>query len=338
MSDFIRNFIQNFKESPQVIQILFFVLLLCSAFFAFSVVLYLKNYKIFSIMFAKMQNNLAKYNALKRAQVQEKYLRQEQKMQFTRAKKEKRAFLTNIYDIISQVGILNYLPGFNESQVLILISVLGVVLCILGTINIGILTGIIMAVVYFVSLYIISVFLIYEKKEQLEMQLPEFINACEEASSVHADIIDIFGDIYPMIGNPIGHYLEDCYIEAKTTNNKQLALAHMLKKTKSSQFITVIQNLELCSASTGNYRKVIDDIREPIRAYHSFKKEKKALVRNIRIRLLTLFCIGVVILYVSSGLFSSLSTVLFHSTIGTVFISAIFIILILGATIQGKEE
>jgi len=201
----------------------------------------------------------------------------------------------------------------------------------------SVLNAAIITVAIFAIVRIICAFVIYEKKEKLEAQLSSFINACEGAASIRADIIDIFGEIYENTRQPLRGLLEECYIEAKKTNDKKTALKHMRDRTDSIQFRSVIDNLELCSQVSGDYQKVIEDIRNPIRIYQGFKNRRKAIVRNGRVNILVMCTVSIAILFASMQFMEGLEELLFQSPAGLVIMTIMGVLFISGLTIRTKN-
>lgn len=306
-------------------------LLICSGLISFSFIAYLRKYKVFSTIFAKVRGKVDVYNKNKQEQIKLKL----ESGRFS--EKRKFSLLDKALMTIKQTGILRYMPGFNEMHVLIIYLTALVVTGGILSARMRVVNAIIVTIAVAIVVRILCSFIIYEKKERLEAQLSSFINACEGASAIRADIIDIFGEIYENTRQPLRGLLEECYIEAKKTNDKKSALRHMRDKTDSIQFRSIIDNLELCSEITGDYGKVIEDIRTPIRIYQGFKTRRKAIVRNGRVNILVMCGISIVILFTSMQFMEGLKDFLFQSPIGFIMMTTMCILFISGLTIRTKD-
>lgn len=303
-------------------------LLLSAGFIAFSFVFYLKKYHIIQTIIAKANHKTYEYNRNRRKQLKTK-------LETVSAYSEtKFSALEKIFLYIKKLGIMSVLPGFTETHILVLYIVLVAAISIsIGSVF-GSISGIFFCTLLLVATKILGDFSIHRKKELLEDQLTLFINACEGAAGIHNDIIDIIGEVYERMRPPLRGYLEECYIEAKTFHKKSEALKHLKEKTDSVYFESIIDNLYQCSEYTGNYRQTVDDIRGPIRVYQTCKKRKQALVRNARVNILTMTCIGLAIIYSAMSFFTGMQEVLFHSPIGIVLLGIVAATLLAGMTIK----
>ena len=310
--------------------VLVVLLLLAAGFFVFSITMYFRVYKIIQALFSKVKNNSAEYNRIRRQQLEEKLARNTEED----AEKQKLSIIDNIYLMIKRLGILEKLPGFTELHILIGYCIFLLLLCTIVTVNSSLFAGLFFVAVAIALTKIFGDFIIYQKKEKLEEQLTPFINACEGSASIYSDIIDIIGDVYERMNSPLKEQLEECYISAKTTNNRNAALNQLKKKTNSIHFWSVIDSLQLCSQITGDYRKTINDIREPIRIYQTYKKRKKSLVRNARVTILIMTVLGMGIVFAAMQFIEGLQEVIFHTGTGMVLVGIVIAILAAALSIR----
>lgn len=310
------------------VKILTGAMLLTSGFFVFSFVSYLRKYKILTVLFTSLNKRSQAYNLARREQLQKKL---ETKVD---TEKPKMSIVENLYYLIRQLDILDKLPGFGEIHVLALytVTVLGLSIIVARkTIFYG---GIAFFALFILATGVLSAVAISRKRTKIEEQLSLFINACEGAASIHPDIIDIIGDVFPRTRAPLNKYLEECYLEAKITNDKTLALNHLKEKTNSPQFRSVIDNLLICSKETGDYQKVIDDIREPMRIAQSFKKKRIAITRNARTSILLMTGAGAVIVFISTFFLDDATEALLKNPLGITLLSVAVLIMLFGLTIR----
>jgi len=307
------------------------LMLITTGVFVFSFVLYLRKYKIIQTLLSKINKSSQVHASLRREQLQRKIESR------TDVELPKLTFVEKIYLTIKQLGILEVLPGFNEIHVLaIYLFLLGIFSVIVAQ-NTIIFGGFIFFGLALFATKILCSVIIAQKREKIEEQLSLFINACEGASTIHSDLIDIIGEIYERTRPPLNRYLEECYLEAKIKNNKQLALRHLKEKTNSIQFQSIIDNLQICSNATGDYQKTIEDIREPVRITQTFRRKKQAIVKNARASILLMTGAGLIIVFISMAFLDGASDALLHKPLGNILLAIAILIMLFGITIKTKE-
>lgn len=314
----------------QIMLTLLIALGICCFGVCFSFIWWLRKYRIITTIFHRMRGAADEYNKNRKAQLKLKLEQQKDR-------EIKFSLLDKIFLTIKQIGVLDVLPGFSELHIFILYIVILLFIGFVMFLNVGAFVALAAVGGGIVLTKILCTFIIYEKRERIEAQLSTFVNACEGAASIHADIIDIFGEVYDKVRSPLSTFLEECYVEAKTTNDKDTAILHLKEKTDSLQFRSVIDNLTLCSHITGDYRKVIDDIRGPIRIYNSYKNKRRAIVRNGRITILVMAIAGLAILFASTKFINGFTDVLLGSQVGVILLMVMGVILVAGLTIRMKD-
>lgn len=299
----------------------------------YSALSYLKKYKIFSALFTKITGNAKAYDRIRRAQMRAEL--ENKSACFTRQKKE--SLITKMYALISKTGVIEKIPGFSEAG--FIVCVIAVDLCLFAwmTFSKGLVTGAVSATAFVIVVCYCLSLAAYNRKVKLERQLLQFTNACASASLQYSNIIDIFGTIYDQFSSPLKEGLEACYVEAKQTNNKELALRHLKEKYDSVQFSFVVDNMELCSLKTGNYYSVARDIAEPISIFNTSYEKKRVLLRNAKINITVMFCVAVGILAALSVFLENLKDTLFNTTFGNISIIAIILLYFYGLNIKTEK-
>lgn len=311
------------------------VLLGISAFFAiFFIFKYFRDYQIFQSIYAKIRGNVAQFDRIKRMQMRQRL--EESRNNFTREKK-KDTFVQKFYRKMSMTGIPEKIPGFSELSmiavmVFLTLTVFGVV-TFLRTLFVGTVSALVFVIILW---YTISL-LIYQRKVSLERQLLQFTNACASASLQYSNIIDIFGAVYDQFDSPLRESLEACYIEAKQTNNKELALKHLEDRYNSAQFCFVIDNLDLCSSVTGDYHSAAKDITEPVALYSESYEKKRTLLRNAKLNITIMFFVSLGLLYSLSVFLGDLKNIIMQTTIGNLSILALILIFFYGMNMKAGD-
>lgn len=301
--------------------------------FIFSLIKYLRTYKIFQGLFSKITGNAREYDRIRRTQMREEINKKKKSFQ----KNEKVNPIISIYSKIYQTGIVEKIPGFSEFGFLVVVIMIGLIIFSIFTYKQDITTGLFaMGGFLLVAWYSLSL-IAYNRRTKLESQLLQFTNACASASMQYSNIIDIFGAIYEQFSAPLKEGLEGCYVEAKQTNDKALALKHLKDKYDSTQFSFVIDNLELCSSKTGDYYTVARDISDTISIYSSSHEKKRALLRNAKINITAMFAIGIGILFSLSKFLGNLNEVLFHTTFGNISLIGLVLLYFYGLNMKAEK-
>lgn len=299
------------------------------AFIAIRVALWLNEIKFFQIIWAKITHNIAKQNLLHRENLKKKVLAERQEF-----KRTEYTLLEKIYLMIDQTGIMNKLPpGFNELSVLISYGQLvGIAALIVGLVYKSVVLALLLVVGTVVLTRQICHMIIRHRRIKLESELFIFINACQCSASTHTDIINIFEDIYDQMQAPLNTMLEQCVAEANYTSDKAMALKHLKESTSSIQFYSVINNLEVCSQTSGDYEKVIENLRDTLRIYSASLEKKKSLLRNARMNGAIMAVLGGVILYMCNIFFDGFIVQLFTSTVGIALFGVMLFLIVIGLT------
>lgn len=321
----MKNPLEYWKIALQVL------MLITSGVAVFSLTSYLRKYKIIQSFFLKIGKQTQAYNLLRREQLKKKL---EDRVDF---EAPKFSALEKVYFTIQQLGLLEKLPGFSEMHVILIYLVIIVALSCIVAAKTIIYGGLVFFVLAISTTRVICKAKIAQKTAKINEQLSLFVNACEGASSVHSDIIDIIGAIYDRMRPPLNTYLEECYLEAKITNNKQLAVQHLKNKTSSVQFRSIIDNLQICSEATGDYQKTIDDIRDPIRINQSFEKKRQAAVKNARVNILFMTIAGLAIVGIATLFLENAKAALFETRIGLSLLCVALLIMLRGLTIRARR-
>lgn len=283
--------------------------------FAYSIFWYIKQYKLIEALISKLSGDARNYDRIRRAQMKAEIEARKNAFEKIRNKK---SLINKIYILITQTGVMEKIPGFSESIFLAFVIILGILLFIIMAYFKGIIVGLFSSIAFLiVSWYCLSL-LAYNRKIKLEEQLLQFTNACATASMQHADLIDIFGAIYDQFKEPLREGLEMCYVEAKQTNNKVMAIEHLKEKYDSVHFTFVIDNLELCSQATGDYNSAARDIAETLSIYMASHEKKKVTLRNAKINISIMFVVGIGIFIALSQFLDNLSETLLNTPIGNI--------------------
>lgn len=291
---------------------------------SYQIISTIRTYKLIELGWAKITNNIARENLIRRENLQRKIENEANGISI-----EEHSILEKIYIRIKRLEILDKIPFMNELSLLLIYGIGIIITWIIISIKLGIGVGtlIVLGIVFTIHSGISRI--IRGKELAIENELFSFINACQCSASIHPDIIDIFDDIAESQAKCLRNRLQNCVAESKHTRNKALALKHLKQSSSSTAFISVINALEICSATTGGYAKTIDALRETTRIHHASTEKKIAVLRNAKMNCLIMMVLGGIILYMCNIFFEEFFSVLLTSSIGILLLAiGVFILLL----------
>lgn len=322
--NFFKDFIQHltsldFSKPLSIATLVFvFVIFVVSLVIGASIAKWLKDYKIFQYIFANVAGKAEELDKIRRTQMKEAFKNSSDIM--SNSDKEP-TFIEKVYKYIQMSGIIEKVPGFSETAFLVIMVVVNIVAFIAMTLKASMIVGItIVVVINFIVYYLLSI-AIYRRAVAVENQMIDFVNLIASTSRQYSNIIDIFGVIYEKFKNPLRTALELCYVEAKQTNNTELALEHLKDKFDSNQFEFIIDNLLLCSKENGQYFSVALDLSKMSNVYFSSYQKKMAILRQAKINLTVMFLLSIGIIYMMSSFIGGGLVAMVTSTSGIVICS-----------------
>ena len=89
------------------------------------------------------------------------------------------------------------------------------------------------------------------------------------------DIVDIMGNVYPSLHEPLRGYVEEFYFEAIGIGDKDTAFRHLKYKIPHKKLREIIGNLQLCSTKVLDYHVIVKDSEEQLRTYLDGKRDRQ---------------------------------------------------------------
>lgn len=296
---------------------------------------YLRDYRIFEGLYAKLKGDIQAYDRVKRSQMRTNM--EANADSFIKKKDEKESILDRLYMMIAHTGITEIVPGFSEIGFAILLIFIAILLFVILSVIKSVITGFLTMLAFLIITWYVLDLIAYSRKIRMEKQLLQFINTCSSASLQFSNIIDIFGAVYDQFSSPLREGLEACYVEAKTTNDKALALKHLKNRYDSSQFSFIIDNLEMCSSVTGDYHATAKDVSETVSIYSASHEKKRMILRNAKVNIIVMFVMMIGILYLLSMFLGSITHVMFDTVVGNIITLAMVLILFYGLNIKTEK-
>ncbi len=295
-------------ETIGILKIVFWVFigLSCGAF-GFFTARYLKTYKIFDMLLAKISGKVAEVDKIRRQQMEVAF-RKKTVLESSVADK-KIPIVSKLYKLISMSGIMEKIPGLTETA--FIVGLMAV--CLALFFGVARFYGNFPAILASGGLAIISLYglsiLAYLRKVSVEKQLLDFTNMVALTSRQYSNLIDIFGVTSDSFKGSLKDALEACYVQAKRRpsdteaasynkrSNEEIALSTMKSKFDSTQFSFVIDNLTLCSRDSGDYFGVAVDISKSIAIYVDSLEKRQAILRNSKVNITVMAALSIGIFF-----------------------------------------
>lgn len=317
-------------ELQYLVYALWAALFCAVAWFVYQLILWMKNDKILDLIKAKVSGNMEEASRITMEALQKKLAAERQGLgesKFTLKEK--------LFRFINQTGLPDKIPGANEVSILVFFLITDALLGLVsGTLAKDPGVGLIITGVYLLALFQIMKTVIGARKQKIDSELLPFINSCLSSASGQTDIISIFQDISDTMDEPLRSMLEFCVAEANATGNKRLAVEHLRDKTASDQFYSAINNLYVCSETSGDYESTIQILSKTIQIYNNNLEKKKSIVRNARANGAVLGILGVVAMGACNMFYDGFLLLVLHSTIGIGLIAAMVVMIIFAMTIS----
>lgn len=287
----------NIENMPLFVSKVVFVvaILVASIIVGYTIAKWLKDYKIFQFIWASMRGKASEVDRIRRMQMREAY---KDSSDIMSSRNGKPTIMQKFYRKISMSGIIGKIPGFSESAFLVVLGIVSFVLLLGLSFKFSFVAGIAITIIFNVLTFYLLSIAAYSRAIAVEDQMLDFVNLIASTSRQYSNIIDIFGVTYEKFRNPLRQALEECYVEAKQTNNLEQSLFHLKEKFDSTQFEFIIDNLLLCSKENGQYFDVATDLSKISNVYFSSFQKKKQILRQAKINLtvMLIISIGIVIM------------------------------------------
>ena len=311
----------------KIILALTILLFISCTFFIFSIVNYIKKYHIIKLIIAKIKKSNYEIDHIHRMNIKE------DAFSYT-MKTSKISLIDKLYILIRDAGVIEQIPGFSEISFISIVLTLDILMIIVVTIIKGIFFGALIGIVgIFLCWYILNYYS-NKREEEVNDQLILLSDTIAQTSAQYGSLIDIFGGIYNQFEGPLRTALQDCYVEAKKTNNSRRALENLKSRFSSKRFAFIIDSFMICDNTTSNFRETAKKITANEKHYQDAHNKILISLRNARISIVVLAVLCILIMYYIAVFFGgSLSSIL-NSTIGECLCAAYVIIFLCGINIK----
>lgn len=322
--------------NEEIMELVLKILLFLSLLGVFGFLLkYVHDFHIIHLVVSKVKGDVLEYDRIRRAQMKtELEQRNNILSDADLSDKKKVSFYSKLYKKIRMTGISTKFPGFSEVTFIAAVLLLGILLFTVITIFASAAVGLVTTSVYLVGMWYLLDLIAYNRRMNVESQLLQFTNACASASRQYSNIVDIIGSVYDQFNGPFREALQECYVEAKTSNDKNLAFTHLKERFDSIQFSFVVDNFDMCSSSTGDYYEIATDLAKTVSIFSSSHERKAVTLRNAKINIAAMFIIALVIIYSLGAFFDSGVSVILHTVIGNILLVMLVGTFIFGISIK----
>lgn len=323
----------NIDMIELILKILLFVFIAMGFLFLAK---YAKDFKIASLLSAKIKGDILEYDRVRRLQMKEELQKKSNIIEENPKDKKQVSFISKLYKRIRMTGISTKFPGFSEITFIAFVLLSGVFIFAIISIFSSPLVALVATLIFLFAIWYLLDLVAYNRRMNVEGQLLQFTNACASASRQYSNIVDIIGSIYDQFTGPFRDALQECYVDAKTNNNKDLAFTHLKERFDSVQLAFVIDNFDMCSSSTGDYYTVATDLSKTVSIYSSSHERRAVTLRNAKVNILAMFVIALVIVYSLGTFFDSGLTTILHTPIGNILLVALIGVFIFGISIKAE--
>lgn len=333
------------------LKILIFILLFTGFFL---LIKYISDNHLIKLLFAKIKGNIEEADRIRTANIKKnislspikkksaegeleelKKLLTPQEEKHNKLVENLKKKKDSIYSLLYYSGLLDKNFSVTAIFILLILSSLlfGSLIGLFISPMLGIASAVGLQVVFWYFLHINAL----KNKEKLENQLTTFVNACASASMKYTGLIDIIGEVYPDMEDPLKSALKFCYNEAKQKYDINSALIHLKNKFNSEQFSFVIDTLALCSRMTGDYRTTTNDIAETTKIYYDNFIKKQTAYKIGRSHVILIGLSAIALVFILGSFVTGMWDTALHTTIGNV-LSILFVALfVYGVTMRSKN-
>ncbi len=135
--------------------------------------------------------------------------------------------------------------------------------------------------------------------------LLKFLDFLGNYSITAGEITGIFHQISRYMEEPLQSALEECYYEAQTTGDTNLALLSLADKIEHPKFKELIRNMEISLRYCADFTALVSGSRRSVREYLRLGEERKGMLREAVINMFLLLALSAFVLLAVDRLISA---------------------------------
>lgn len=296
------------------------LLLLAVAIFSYYLVAYIQKNSAIKKSFIRLYANTEDKYEQRKIEKERIYLEE--------GNQSKENFFYRFDLLIERSGLRKRFEFLTTEIYIAIIVVITLVGYLLGHIIGGMLIGATVVMCVIVGSYGIVYILSGKNYEKVDNEIIPFVNLLENYSGSDNDIVNIMGNVYMYLNDPLKTYIENFYNEATTSGDYRKAFMNLENRIESVRIKALIRNIEICSRHEANYDEIIKDERRTLRSYSKAKEKRKTIRANGRSDIVASLVMSGILVVMFMGFAPGLTYNLLNSTIGNIIL--LYCITVLG--------
>jgi len=189
--------------------------------------------------------------------------------------------------------------------------------------------GFVSAIILSLVLHLTESLLIHRNYKAVDKNLLEFLNILGNYSITAGEVTGILNQVSRYMQEPLKSALDECYHEALTSGNTDMALLTLSDKIEHPKFKEVIKSIEICARYSADFTIVVRSSRRIIQDYMKACQERKGLAQESMVNMFILsIMLFVVLIVVDQMLEVSIWSILFQTLIGQIVVVVVIALLI----------
>lgn len=166
-------------------------------------------------------------------------------------------------------------------------------------------------------LIFLEMLLAMKNYKAVDSNLMEFLNLLGNYSITAGEVTGVFHQISRYLEEPLQSALDECYYEAQTSGNTDIALLALADKIEHPKFKELISSIEVCARYSADFSLVVSNSRKIIQDAARARQERKALASEALVNIFLISVLSVVLLVIADQLVEgSIWSIMLHTPIG----------------------
>ncbi len=160
--------------------------------------------------------------------------------------------------------------------------------------------------------------------------LIKFLDFLGNYSIAAGEVTGVFHQVSRYMEEPLKKVLDECYYEAQTTGDANLALLSMAEKIEHPKFKELARNLEISIRYCADFTALVQSSRKNMREYLRGVEERKSMLREGILNMLLLAAMSIFVLFAADSLIGvSMWEILRYTLPGKMAVGILILILAL---------
>ena len=178
--------------------------------------------------------------------------------------------------------------------------------------------------------YLLESYLMSKNYRAVNENLMKFLDFLGNYSITAGEVTGILKQISKYMEEPLRSVLDECYYEAQTSGDSNIALLAMAEKIEHPRFKELVRNMEISIRYSADFTSLVRSSRKAVREHMRTRQERKSMVNEALVNMLILAVMSIVILIAVEQLIgASMQEILFYTWPGRISVSVIMVIFLL---------